>query len=202
MKSKKTMRPGTAVNTVFFLGLTGFLLLGLAIYDGHARYSRERAAAAATTASDAKETTGVENLRQTAGFRDILMFDIFEKGVKSKKKQSSRGGEISAGGGYTVLGVIRAGKPFVVVQLTGDKQPKMFAEKAKFGDGFTVEEVTRERVLVRDGTGQVRTHRIFRYEEVEKTVDKDILRLFQSGKSAPPPARRPRRDKETRSGRS
>ena len=177
MKSIKKINPTSVVNAVFVLLLAGIVVFGVETYRNQARYTGEKAAPGEPVSDVDGPATRVP--RPATGFRDFLSFDLFEKGVKSKKETDTPDA-VQDSNRFTILGVVKSDRLYLVVELPGVKQPRLFAEKSKFNNDFYIEEIGRDRILIRDGSDRVRTHQIFHYEEVEKAFEKNVIKLFQS----------------------
>ena len=187
MKSLKKVNPTSLVNLVFVVLLAGIVVFGVETYRNQARYSAKKGEPGKAASSEIPKDSAMGDPRPSSGFRDFLSFDLFEKGAKSRRKTDAQEA-VQGSNRFTILGVVKMERLYLVVELPGVKQPRLFAEKSKFGNDFLVEEIGKDRVLIRDGSGRVRTHKIFRYEEVEKSVEKNVIKLFQSRPAGSRPA--------------
>lgn len=179
MKSIKKINPTSVANAAFVLLLAGIVVFGVETYRNQARYMARKGAPDEPVSDVDGGGPGTRVPSPATGFRDFLSFDLFEKGVKSKKETDTPDA-VQGSTRFTILGVVKSDRLYLVVELPGVKQPRLFAEKSKFNNDFYIEEIGRDRVLIRDGSDRIRTHQIFRYEEVEKAFEKNVIRLFQS----------------------
>jgi hypothetical protein len=187
MKTLKKINPTSLVNAVFVVLLAGIVVFAVETYRNQARYTAQKKEPGKAAATGNPAARSVGDPRPSSGFRDFMMYDLFEKGVKSKRTTDAQE-EVQGSNRFTILGVVKMERLFLVVELPGVKQPRLFAEKSKFNNDFLVEEIGKDRVLIRDGSGRIRTHKIFHYEEVEKSVEKNVIKLFQSRPAGSRPA--------------
>ena len=112
-----------------------------------------------------------------SAFKSLARFNIFAIGAKSLIKEENAPAKEKE---FDLLGVVKVGKLYIVVQFKKGKKIRLFPEKSSINNKYYVEKIGIQKVLIRDDLGVVRIYNVFKLYEV--------INVNQKGKKKSPPS--------------